>query len=535
MPVRVGWLLAVVAALSPAVRADDRPLREVIDTHLAAAWEREKLAAPGRADDATFLRRVYLDLVGTIPTCDETRQFLDDPSADKRALLIDRLLADPRFAEQQAEVWQAVLIGRNPSNQDVVNNGRPVLKQWLAERFAKNKSYARWVRALLLAEGNTQEHGPPLFYAQFGGNAENTAVAVSRIFLGTQLQCAQCHDHPHDKWKQLDFYGLAGFFARLVVVDVTGKRKLMIGEKRSGEVMFTGPASQQKPGQKGTPVPARYLGGNVLDEPPLPTNFKETIARGTVPPRPDFSRKEKLVEWLTAPDNPYFAKTAANRLFAQFMGRGLVHPVDDLRDGRQPSHPELFQALQEQFVAHQFDLRWLIREMVNSKAYQRAGSKEAGEALWFEHARLRPLTSQEMLSALRAASGFNSAVQVASTTEEQVIPGLARVVLRQFGDAVDGRGDFQASLTERLFMNNGAVIKELIRRRKGNLADTVLSLEGGWEGKVDRLFLTVLSRPPSAAERDRFVAHLSSDTKAEPLVEEAIWALLNCSEFRFNR
>lgn len=523
-------LLATVAA----VHADDKPLRDSIDAELAAVWQREQVMPPTLADDAAFLRRIYLDLLGTIPSYEDTKEFLADTAADRRTKLIDKLLDDPRFAQQQANVWQAVLIGRNPANQEV-SKGRPVFNKWLQEKFAKNEPYDRWVRELLLAEGNSQENGPPLFYVQFSGNAENTAVNVSRILLGTQLQCAQCHDHPYDKWKQLDFYGMAGFFARLTVVDGgggEGKRKLMIGEKRTGEVLFTGPAAQQRPGQKGQPVPARFLGGDVLEEPTLPAGFKEPDLKGgkTMPPKPDFSRKEKLADWMVAPENPYFTKAAVNRVWSQYMGRGLIHPIDDLRDNRQPSHPELFKALQQQFVARKFDLKWLTREIVASKAYQRAAMKGDGEADWYERARHRALTADEMLAALREASGLNAAIKAG----DKLPQGLAEQVLRQFGDSVDGRGEFQASLAERLFMNNSTHIQQLIARRKGNLADVVLSSDGTWEEKVDRIFLTVLSRAPRAEERQRFVAHLSSDKNAAPLVEEAIWALINCSEFRFN-
>ena len=332
---------------------------------------------------------------------------MKDADPDKRSKIVDQLLDDPRFAQHQADVWWAVLFGRSPA--PAVAQQRDAFHKWLVERFAKNEPYDKWVRELLVAEGNTAEHGPPLFYVQFAAKAEETAVGVSRIFLGTQLQCAQCHDHPSDKWKQLDFYGLAGFFARLVVVDQGGGKKLMIGEKSTGEVMFTGPAIEQRPGQKGKPVPARYLGGDLLSEPALPADFKEADFKGSkAPPKPQFSRKEKFAGWMTAAENPYFARAAVNRVWGQYLGRGLVHPVDDMRESKPASHPELLQALTERFVQKQFDLKWLIRELVNSETYQLAAGKE-GEAFWFEKAKLRPLTGEEMLAALQVATGFNPA------------------------------------------------------------------------------------------------------------------------------
>jgi hypothetical protein len=517
--------LALVLS-APGARAADRPLRQVIDDEVRAAWQREKVTPAGRADDATFLRRVYLDLVGTIPTDDEARQFLQGADPKKRAALIDRLLADPRFAVQQANVWDLVLFGRNPPG---LEGGykRDGFKQWLAGKFARGEPYDRWVRDLLLAE----QEGSELFYVQFRNQPEDAAVTVSRIFLGTQLQCARCHDHPYESWTQRDFYGMAGFFVRLVVLDRGGKQRYGLAEKSTGEVLFTGTAKDQKPGRKGEPIKPKFLNGPALDEPALPRDFKEPAPKpGTPPPRPAFSRKEKLAAWVTAPDNPYLARAVANRVWGQFLGRGLVHPVDDLGVKNQPSHPELLKALTAQLIAHRFDLKWLVRELVNSETYQEAATGPVTEALprWFERARVRPLSAEELLAAMAAATGFDRAGggKIPSDTEAYFT--------RYFGEPTNGRGDFQGGLTEHLFLNNSDQVHRLIQRRKGNLADSLLASAEPWGQRVDRLFLSVLSRPPTPAERERFVTHLTSDPKAEPLVAEAIWALLNCAEFRFN-
>jgi hypothetical protein len=516
----------------------ETPLRQVIDTEIKAGWEREKITPAGRADDATFVRRVHIDLVGTIPTLDETRQFLRDSAPDKRAKLIDRLLDDPRYGAHMADIWQPLLIGRQPAHPEVQQH-HPVLRQWLADKFARNEPYDRWVRELLRGEGSSPEDGPPLFYMQFNGRAEDTAIAVSRIFLGTQIQCAQCHDHPLDKWTQLDFYGMAGFFARLSVADggvVKGKRRLVIAEKNTGDVLFTGPVGKQRPGQKGTPVRPKFLGGDALEEPALPKDFKEPSPKaGQVPVKPLFSRKEKLVDWLTAADNPYFARAMVNRLWGQFMAHGLSHPVDDLRDNRRISHPQLFQALREEFVRQRFDVKWFIRELVNSGTYQAAmGTGPDNE--WYAQRRLRPLSAEEMLAALREATGFDAAARASGKPDDAKLPFiLVRDVLREFGEPVDGRGEFQGSLSERLLMNNSYDLRQVIHRRKGNLMDVLLNSKAPWEERVEQLYLTVLSRPPRDEERKRFVGYLTSDPKnPEPLVEEAIWVLLACSEFRFN-
>ena len=282
--------------------------------------------------------------MGTIPSHDEVKSFLADSDTGKRAKQIDRLLADPRFAAHQADVWDLILFGRNPPGYNATAN-RDGFKKWLADKFAKDEPFDRLVRDLLRAE----EEGSTLFYVQYRDHPEETAVAVSRIFLGTQLQCARCHDHPYEPWTQRDFYGLAAFFARLVVVDApaaaAGKRRFLIGEKNTGEVLFTGPAKDLKPGQKGEPIRPKFLRGEALTEPTMPKDFKEPKPEAGKAPKPTFSRKEKVADWVVAADNPYFARAATNRLWAQFMGRGLVHPVDDLSDKHPPSHPRLFEAL----------------------------------------------------------------------------------------------------------------------------------------------------------------------------------------------
>jgi hypothetical protein len=519
--------------------ADETPLRQIINAEVRAAWEKEKITPAGPADDAAFLRRIHLDLCGTIPTYDEAAAFLKDTDADKRAKLIDRLLDDPRYAQHQADVWDLLFFGRHPADSELVNR-REGFQKWLREKFAKNESYDRWARELLMAEGPTSE-GPTMFYAQYRGHAEDATEAISRIFLGTQLQCARCHDHPFDKWKQTDFYGMTGFFVRLAYIDtnIAGKRHYIVAEKSSGDVMFTGSAKDQQPGKKGEPVAPRFLGGDQLEEPPLPAGFKEPELKGAkTAPKPLFSRKQKFAEWATAADNPYFAKAIVNRLWGQFMGRGLFDPVDDLRANRPASHPELFKALQEQFVAHQFDLKWLIREIVNSTPYQLGTSGGGNDAAprFYERARVRPLSAEEMMAIWRVATGFDAGVQAAGGKPETTKIPEEPYFRMYYGQPTNGRGDFQPGLSEHLFMNNsGGLRQAMIQAKKGNLADSLLSSKSPWEERVDQMFLAVLTRMPKEQERKKFVDYLTADEKnGASAVEEAIWVLLNTAEFRFN-
>jgi hypothetical protein len=515
------------------VQAEEKPLRQAIDAAIRAVWAREGITPAARADDAEFLRRVYLDLVGTIPSDDDLDKFLSDSDPRKREKVIDRLLDDPRYATAQADVWDLVLFGRHPAGDDATRK-RDSFKSWLADQFARNQPYDRWVRELLLAE----QEGSELFYVQFRAAPEEATVNVSRIFLGTQLQCARCHNHPFDHWTQRDFYGMAGFFVRLQVLDspASGERKtpsgrrFAIGERSSGEVLFTGAAKDQKPGLKGEPVKPKFLGGEELAEPPLPKDFKEPERNAKVLPKPVFSRKEKLAAWITAPENPYFARAVTNRIWAQFLGRGLVHPVDDLGENNEPLDVKLLTALADGLAAHKFDLKWLIRELVNSEAYQLSSAGTVTEALpkFHQRARVRPLSAEELLAAIRTATGHAASGQK---------PGgdTLEYVARYFGEPTNGQGDFQSSLAEHLFLNHSGNLRQMIQRRKGNLVETLATSKEPLESRVERLYRSVLSRSPKPAERERFVAYLSGGAKNNELpFEDAVWVLLNAAEFRFN-
>ncbi len=533
-------LLVAAACLGPELaRAQESNLRDVIDREIKASWEKEKIAPPARSSDAVFLRRVYLDLVGMIPRIEETTAFLNDTDPKKRELLIDKLLADPRFFANQATAWDLVLLGRNPQN--IQPQQRNAFRKWLATQFEKNEPYDRIVYKVLTAE----EENSQLYYAQFRGSADDTTTSVMRLFLGTQLQCAKCHDHPFDTWTQRDYYGMTGFFVRTLVVEVAGAnndKRFVVGEKSTGDVTFTGSlkglkasaAPMKTPNAKAEPVKPKFLGGTELEEPELPKDFQEPKLKDKeLPPKPLFSRREKIVEWITAKENPYLAKAAVNRIWAQFMGRGFVHPVDDFNSSNDPSLPELLKSLEQAFVAHHHDVKWLIREIVSSETYQAAdvGPSEDAMPKFYERARVRPLSVEELLASLHVATGLGVESALKSVPSKDM--------LQYLGQPTDGQGTFQGSLSEHLFLHNGDTFRGLCRPNKDNLPDRLLKSTDGWKAKVDQMFLSVLSRIPTSEERDRFVSYLNVETKdpkaAAQRMEEAMWVLVSCSEFRFNR
>lgn len=536
---RTSLALAILLILPPMALGEER-LRDVIDHEVENAWKANAVTPAQRSADAEFLRRVSLDLIGVIPTSQEALAFLNDSSKDKREWLIARLLDDPRFASHQAEVWDQVLFGRNPPGYGT--DKRDGFQSWLRKQFADNTPYDQWVREILTAEGNTVDDGPPMFFVQYRNQPEEAAEAVTQKFLGVQLQCARCHDHPFEPWTQLDFYGTAAFFARLQVVDVGKKNNLTmyaIGEKNRGELLFTGPVEEQEVGQKGRPVGPKFLHGEPLAEPELSKDFNEdrNFPSGKMPPKPKFSRKDQLAEWITKPDNPYFARAVANRIWSQFMGRGLVHPVDNMSESNAPSHPELLKRLAQGLIEHQFDLKWYIGELVNSRTYQLAGTGLAEEAMpkWFEQARTRPLTAEELLDSWNTAVGYRDMEKLskAKPSTDRYAPLGSGYLLQFFGTPNNGVGDFQGGLHEHLYLNNGG-ISRLLSSGRGGLYDSLANSHAPWEERVDRLYLSILTRKPTEEERQEFIAYFTADKDPQPRLGEAIWVLLTCSEFRFN-
>jgi len=532
-------ILSFVAISASAADATEPTLSNVIDAEIARVWEREHIAPPAVATDGEFLRRVSLDLCGIIPEHDVAQQFLDDADPLKRAKLIDRLLDDPRYAQHQADVWDMLLFGRNPPGYDAPN--RAGFQNWLQTAFAANMPYDQLVSTLLRAEGNTAEQGAPMYLVQYARQPEDAAVAISQTLLGVQLQCARCHDHPVESWTQRDFYGMAAFFARLSAVrngKVDKLDKVSVAEMNTGEIKFVGPAKEATPGKEGEPIKPKFLLGDVLAEPDLSAEFKNEKHPQDGQPlvAPKFSRREKLAEWVVSATNPYFARAAVNRVWSQFLGRGLVNPVDNMSPSNPASHPELLDKLTTEFVARKFDLKSLIREICNSQTYQATSGGDVSEPFprWFERARTRPLSAEELLESWRVATGYDvMVVQTGKKTEGRFGGVTWDYVKRFFGEPTNGVGDFQGGLQEHLYLNNGE-LGRLLTYEKGGLLELMLTSTETAEAKVDRVFISVLSRRPTEAERAKLVEFVTVKENNRERWHEAVWTLMTCSEFRFN-
>jgi hypothetical protein len=535
------WPISVIAK-------DDKAgpqLHTLIDREIQTGWQSQKLEPAKLAGDAEFLRRVSLDLVGAIPTHEQVVEFLEDSTAEKRTLLVDRFLSDPRFAKHQAEYWDLILFGRNPPGGEA--DKRDGILRWLETQFSKNTPYDQWVRELLRAEGNSLDDGPPLYYVQYRNRPEDMSEAVTQTFLGVQLQCARCHDHPYESWKQVDFYGMAAFLARVQIVSLGKKDNLnrfVVAEKNTGDILFTGPVKEQRAGKKGEPIAPKFLHASAVEEPPLPKDFKESkFEDNKIPAPPLHSRKNQLAEWLANKDNPYFAKAIANRIWAQFMGRGLVHPVDHLSKSNPASNPELLELLTQQLVEHQFDLRWYIRELVTSETYQRSSQGGLAEPYpaAYQYGRVRPLSAEELIDSWRIAT-WHDRVEVTKKepSSGRYSPLQGDYVRRFFGSPNTGTGDFQGGLQEHLYLNNGP-LGTLLNPGKDSLVEWLQKSEDSLETKIDRVYLSVLTRHARPEEITRVSEFINSSSNTKNNNDpkavrwgDVVWALMTCSEFRFN-
>ncbi|HEV3025062.1 MAG TPA: DUF1549 domain-containing protein, partial [Pirellulales bacterium] len=383
------------------------PLHELIDQQIAAALAAKGIAPAARADDAEFLRRIYLDLTGTIPTLGEAKAFLDDKSPIKRQQLIDRLLNSPEYSRQMQRVFDVVLMERRPAQ----NVGQPQWDDYLRNAFAANKPWDALVREILGSDGADANLRPAArFYLDRGGEPNLLARDVGRLFLGRDMQCAQCHDHPLvATYLQTDYYGLLAFFNRsFLFTPKTEPKAVVFAEKAEGDVAFKSVFVADATDQAARP---HLPGEKEADEPQFEKGQEYAVAPADgVRPVPKYSRRSQLPVLLPRGDNVAFRRNIANRLWALMMGRGLVHPLDMQHDGNAPSHPALLDLLGERCAAMGFDIKAFLRELALSETYQRTSELPPGvEALpaeSFAMAPLKPLSAEQLALASLQATGI---------------------------------------------------------------------------------------------------------------------------------
>lgn len=502
-------VLAVVAAGGGESRAgapDAAELAAQIDRHIDDRLKAEQIRPADIADDAEFLRRAYLDLHGVIPTAEQAQRFLADTDPKRRDKLIDALLASPRYGEYLGDIWQGYLMSPLADDQRARSDR---LRVWLAERF-NTKTWDRIATELLTATGKIEENPAVVYLIE--GRLPRTVPDLTdlntRYFLGIRLNCAQCHDHPFVKWSQKDYWGMAAFFTQ---IQTPGKSKLVyqVGLKDYPEITLGSL-------KDGTPDgfmlrPPTFLGGAELK------STKET-------------NRGAFAEWMTAPKNPYFARAMVNRTWWRLFGRGIVNPVDDMHEANAPSHPELLDLLAQRFIDSGFDLKYLTRAIVSSQAYQRTsrpGDAPEKQAALFGRMSVKVLSAGQLYDSLVTVFGPPGRTPGVDPRQS------ARAEFTQFfsDDGAPNPTAYRRGIPHLLRQMNsgqfaGRNVSALVTRvaKPGRSADDV----------VADLFLTFLSRRPTADEQRIFRTHATKADSSEGAYRELAWALMMTSEFSLN-
>lgn len=531
-------LPASLALVAPARATQQAPVSDsgptaLIDRLVAQRWTEKGVQPAALCDDRTFVRRIYLDLAGRIPTAAETDAFLSDTSASKRTVLVDRLLAGPEYAAHMRDIFDVVFTGRRPQGERRRRRqpeGGDFRRDWLAylERsFAENRPWDATVRSLLLARpGNPEEKGAVWFLYARQEKYQEIAEAISPAVFGVQVQCAQCHDHPlAGEIKQAHYWGLVSFFNRgknqntkagpRVVESAIGGfnnfASAFTGESHAAELTFLGadkiPEQRPADGVKEQDSPELY-----------------NPAAGDEPPVPKFSRREQFVERVVKA-NPLVARAAVNRFWALLLGRGLVHPVDKMDSKHPPSHPELLDALAQDFEKSGYDVKRLVRALVLSRAYQ-LDSRPVGnnpQPDLFAHALDKPLTAEMLYRSLMVAA-------TGKTDAEQ--PDLQAALIEVFPDLFAEENI--ATLRQSMFLTNNPMVQQLVKPASGNTAERLAAISDP-AARVREAFRAAYGRDPDADELKRSVAFLTARADRQPQATQQLWwALLTGAEFRFN-
>ena len=504
------------------------PAVNFVDEHIFKKLRLLRMNPSELCNDAIFLRRAYLDLLGLVPDAALARAFVADDDPDKRAKLIDELMQRDEFADFWALKWADLL---KIEQRQLDYDGMKVFHGWIRESIAKNKPLDQFARELIAARGSTLKN-PPANWWRANRDPVTRAENTARVFLGTQLNCAQCHNHPFERWTQDDYYNWADLFARIdyKLSDEKGKDKNDKHEFKGDQTVLIKASGSVINARTGEPATARFLGG---EKPKTSKERDELLA---------------LADWL--PHSPMFARMQVNRIWFNLMGRGLVDPVDDFRASNPPSHPELLDALAKDFVAQEYDLRQCIRTITASRTYQLASTPNATNAddeTNFSRGIVRRMSAEQTLDSISAVLATPLPLDdvPAGTRVAQIAEGrkhykpLTNDVDRfaaSFGKpprliASDCERSNDTAIPQAFQLISGPLIQQLLTR-KDNALDKVLG-SGNDATTIDELFWRALSRPPAGAERERCTAYLAAGPDRRRAAEDLEWALLNSKEFIF--
>ncbi len=508
------------------------PEHNFVDQHVNAKLQRMKINPSDLCTDAEFVRRVHLDLTGQPPTSEKVRAFLADTtgSRKKRDALVEELIGSPTYAEFWANKFADLL---QCNSENLGKKGVWVFRTWIQEQFAKNRPYDQFARDLLLAKGSTFEN-PAGNYLRALRDPGKMTEDVSQTFLGVRFNCNKCHDHPFERWTQNQYYEFGAFFAQVAFKRGTLGRDTLIrgtetyaSEQVSEEIVYQNyDGGEVKHPKNDKPVP-----------PHVPYGHARDIASGE-------DRRAAFVEWLTSPANPYFARSTVNRFWSYFFGRGIIDPVDDIRAGNPPSNPALLEALTTGFVKNGHDVRWLLRTLVQSRAYQLSivpNRWNEDDTMNFSHAVPRRLSAEQMLDAVSVATGHRAQFKdlPAGLRAVSVPDGMVggNDFLTLFGrpkrqSACECERSSNVTLSHALNLINGPTLGDCVTSPDNRFAKLVTA-EKDDRKVVEEVYLSCLNRPPT--EKELAAIQLSEGGKRLEGVQDLAWALLNSPAFLFNR
>lgn len=488
------------------------PENNVVDRLVFRKLRKLNILPSGLSDDATYLRRVYLDVIGTLPTATEARRFLDDRSPDRRARLVEGLLRRPEFADFWTLQWADLL---RVDRAALGSKRAYAYYKWIHDSFAANRPFDEFTRAFVTAEGPLADTAPANFYKVVAKPGQ-AASTLAQVFLGVRIACAECHHHPFDRWSQDDYYGMTAFFQGVGIKNLGGMESLAA----------EGLAHTRNP-RTGVDILAHPLG-----EP----------MQGKIEPG---DRRTQLAEWLTGPRNPWFARNLANRVWAHFLGRGLIEPVDDVRATNPPSNSELLDALADYVVQNKYDLHALIRLITASRVYQLSSQPNATnerDEQNYSRARFKRLVAEVLLDMVSQTTGIAERFSAAP-------PGMRAIqlwdnkvphyFLKVFGrperlSACECERNHEPSVAQVLHLLNALEIHAKLSHDGGYVAKLVKRLSAD-ESLVEELYLTFFSRLPMEKERQAALAYLREHgPKRREAAEDLAWSMMNSLEFLFN-
>lgn len=502
---------------APAKPMTTMAVARMIDQGIDQPLKASSIQASSRSSDAEFMRRVYLDITGVIPTVEQAAAFLDDRSTDKRAKLVDELLNRPEYGKHMSDIWITLMYPIDSDNRFV---SKAPLRSWLTEKFNANLHWDTMAYELLTATGDIDKNGA-VGYLMSNRGVDKMTDSVGKLFLGVQIQCAQCHNHPFTHWKQTEYWGLAQFFYK---VNVSNPR----AAKDGGTITLS---EDGKINRKINALPEaaknvqpKYLGADQVN-----LNSSE-------PYRP------ALAQWICTPSNPFFAKAFINRLWSQYMGRGFVNPIDDLSEENVPSHPELLNALAKEFGSSGFDIKHMIRSICNSETYQRT-SRPLGDnrddKTMYSHQAIKVLTPEQLFDSLATvlgAPGAKDGVKPKMANGPKGGPQGPRDQFAMFFMGSDNAKptDYEAGIPQALRLMNSAVMANGRLMAAANRIAEV-NRTSTPEKALEKIYLGTLSRRPTADEVKKMSDFMAKQSDPRQAYADVMWVLLNSSEFTLNR